>query len=313
MITFIIPTLNAGDKLRNCLDSIRSQKFCQNQVHIVLADGGSTDDTLKIAKEFGCTVFFNHKKLAEEGIKLAMPYIRTEFVTIFASDNELILDNWIQAIVNLFYTDYNISAIWGGLIAKKTDPSINRYAMSIQSDPLTWFMNNNLLYYFSKCGDNFIIEVDPKRPLVWGANGLTYRTKDIRHIWQREGYLGDNDAFQLMIEHGDNKVVFTPFLPVYHNHVKSLFHWAGKWKRNFTKHYLSNKKSRNMKWVTGSSFKLRLIAWLIYVPFFSLPHSIYLAGRDKKLSWLWHSVCSFTQMVTYTMEYITWKINPKKI
>lgn len=45
-----ILTYNSGKTLRRCLESLDG--FCE----IIIADGGSTDDTLLIAREYGCTV-----------------------------------------------------------------------------------------------------------------------------------------------------------------------------------------------------------------------------------------------------------------
>lgn len=54
-IAVIVPTLNEGRNLSACLSSLQRQTRPADQ--IVVADGGSTDDTLKIAAEMEATVF----------------------------------------------------------------------------------------------------------------------------------------------------------------------------------------------------------------------------------------------------------------
>src|SRR5690606_32749379 len=49
-ITIIIPTLNEEKLLPNLLESIRNQKF--NDYEIIVADAKSTDDTVRIAKQY---------------------------------------------------------------------------------------------------------------------------------------------------------------------------------------------------------------------------------------------------------------------
>jgi abequosyltransferase len=49
-ISFCIPTLNRATELRACLESIVSQ--ADESVEIVIVDGGSTDDTLKVIETF---------------------------------------------------------------------------------------------------------------------------------------------------------------------------------------------------------------------------------------------------------------------
>ena len=51
--SFVIPTYNSGEKIRRCLESIRTQDYPQDNVQLLIADGGSTDDTIDIAREYG--------------------------------------------------------------------------------------------------------------------------------------------------------------------------------------------------------------------------------------------------------------------
>ena len=50
LVSVIIATYNAGEHIRECLESIISQ--AEKNIEIVLIDGGSTDNTLSIIKEF---------------------------------------------------------------------------------------------------------------------------------------------------------------------------------------------------------------------------------------------------------------------
>jgi glycosyltransferase involved in cell wall biosynthesis len=279
-ITFLIPTLNASKYLNDCLWSIFIQS---HQSDVIIIDGGSTDDTLDIARKYECKILHNPNKLAEEGIKIGIREVYTDLVVIFSSDNELVGDNWIERVESVFSLNV-FSAAWGKLVSGRNDKPINQYAMTIQNDPLTWFLN-------------------PK--YVWGANGLVYRTKDIKPIWDCEGYLGDNDAFQTLIEKGGKTYYFNiPF--VIHHHIQSLRDWMNKWQRNTRYHLLPNLKTRNMRW-TGKNFKLKLVLWLVYQPFTGI-HSIYLSLRDRNIYWLYHPICCVTQTFVYTYEVIRWAI-----
>ncbi len=53
-VVLIIPALNEEKRLPLLLDSIKRQSF--NDYEIIIADGGSKDNTVKIAKEYGCIV-----------------------------------------------------------------------------------------------------------------------------------------------------------------------------------------------------------------------------------------------------------------
>ena len=304
-VSFVIPVYNAARYLENCLKSIRAQNYPQDNVEIIIADGGSSDETLKICERFSCKVLSNPKRLAEYGVQLGIGNAEGNYIVIFAADNELVGSDWIFKVINIFHQDQRISAVWGRLVSGQDDSSLNKYFELIQSDPLNWFINQNLLKYLScaetRIGDCYIFNVDLRRPLVWGANGLVYKAGKIKQIWSQEGYLGDNDAFQYMIEQGNNKVAYfrSPF--VYHHHIARLGDWVKKWKRNFAQHLLGQYKTRNMGWVFVGNFKLKLFFWVLYsgIPVFSLLHSMYLALKDRSIYWFYHPLASFLQSFTY--------------
>ena len=49
--TVIVPNLNHGEYLSDCLYSILKQNY--KKFEIIILDGGFTDDSLKIIKNFG--------------------------------------------------------------------------------------------------------------------------------------------------------------------------------------------------------------------------------------------------------------------
>ncbi|MBM3255643.1 MAG: glycosyltransferase family 2 protein [Candidatus Omnitrophica bacterium] len=304
-ISFVIPTYNAGFHIERCLKSIRAQEYPKELLEILVLDGGSDDSTVSIATKFDCRILKNEKKLAEFGVQLGIGQANGDLLVVFAADNELVGNDWAKKVSALFTEDQGLCALWGRLASGKDDSKLNKYFELIQSDPLNWFLNNNLARYKKECpsprGSIFRFQVNPRQPLVWGANGLVYRASKIKHIWGQAGYLGDNDAFQLMLEEGNNSVAYfdSPF--VYHHHVARLGDWARKWRRNFSQHLLSRQETRNMNWVFAGNFKIKLFFWVFYsaIPLISLAHSIYLSIRDKSIYWFYHPMASFLQLFTY--------------
>ena len=61
LVSIIIPTLNSERTLRECLKSIRDQSY--KNVEIIIVDSFSNDGTLKIVKEFKCTIIQTKWKL----------------------------------------------------------------------------------------------------------------------------------------------------------------------------------------------------------------------------------------------------------
>ena len=291
-ISFIIPTYNASRYLRRCLASIRNQDYPSDNVEILLLDAGSQDRTLDIAKSYNCRILENKQKLAEYGVQLGILNSEGELVVVFAADNELKDNDWIAKVSGVFEKEDSLAAAWCLLGASDDDAPLNKYFALIQSDPLSFFLNKNLKSYLTgkliKRVDGFsLFKVEKDMPLVWGANGLTYRKEFVREIWSQDGYLGDNDAFQIMIASGKNQVAYSQDLIVYHHHVSRISDWIKKWRRNYRLHFLDKLTTRNLDWVFIPHFNLKLIAWLIYslCPLFSGLHSLYLIFKDKKIYW----------------------------
>ena len=304
-ISFIVPTYNAQEHLERCLRSIQGQSYPKEKIEILIVDGGSTDNTLKISARFKATVLSNPKRLAEYGVQIGVKEATGDFLVIFACDNELIGNDWIQKVINVFSEDDSISAVWGRLASGENDSGLNKYFELIQSDPLNWFLNKNLDKYKKRASTNdkaFLkFNVNCRKPLIWGANGLAYRAEKIKKIWAQESYLGDNDAFQYMIEQGNDKVAYFDGPFVYHHHVAKLGDWIKKWQRNFIQHLADKHQTRNMNWAFADNFKIKLFFWSIYnlIPFFSLSHTLYLFFRDNNAYWFYHPLVSFIQFLTY--------------
>lgn len=55
-ITVIIATYNSNKTIKECLKSVRSQDYPQGKIDILLADGGSSDNTLQIARKFNVNI-----------------------------------------------------------------------------------------------------------------------------------------------------------------------------------------------------------------------------------------------------------------
>ncbi len=304
-LTFVIPTFNASRHLACCLKSIRNQDYVKDKIEIIVVDGGSEDHTIQIAEGFGSKILHNEKRLAEYGVQLGVHEASGDLLVIFAADNELVGKDWAQKVTAVFSEFEGVSAVWGKLASGAQDPFLNKYFELIQSDPLNWFLNHNLNYYRKKTqifhGEFFKFRVDASRPLVWGANGLIYRTRCIKPIWEQSGYLGDNDAFQSMIEKGDDEVVYFDIPFVYHHHVAALGDWVKKWKRNFLCHLADKQETRNMNWVFVRGFKKKVFIWAFYclIPVFSIGDSLYRAVKDRNLFWFYHPVVSLAQFLTY--------------
>lgn len=312
--SFNIPTYNASEYLDKCLNSIFSQDYPASKIEVLIADGGSTDDTLFIAKKYPVKIFPNPRRLVDYASKINAANATGDLLVAFAADNELGSKGWLRKVGKIFTKHPDAAAFWCNMIVSDNDPKVNKYYELIKSDPLMFFINTNLQAYLRnsevlRCEDEkyHVFRVFKDRPLVWGANGLVIKSSFYKPIMLRDEYIGDNDVFQEMIEQGNNIVAYSPTLAVYHHHLKSLKHWMIKWERNYRQHTLSHIRTRNMNWVSVRNLRLKLIFWMIYslFPILSLSHATYLAIQQRNRYWFYHPVASFLQAYFLLKETLT--------
>jgi glycosyltransferase involved in cell wall biosynthesis len=304
--TFVLPALNAAGALfERALSSIRTQDYPQERVEIIVADGGSADDTRRDAERFGARIIENPNRLAEWGVKEGILVASGELVVVFAADNELVGTDWLARVAHRFAADPAVAAVYGRLVSCDDDPPLNKYVALIQSEPLTWFLNRNLEHYLAAHGADadgaVAFDADPARPLVWGANGLAMRTEWVRPIWAQPGYVADTDAFHQLISSAHTRVVYFDQPYCYHHQVATLRDMRRKWLRNSRHHLLAQRETRRLDWVFVPSFGRRAILWGIYslIPVFSLADAVRRALADRSAYWLYHPVATFLQALTY--------------
>jgi glycosyltransferase involved in cell wall biosynthesis len=304
-VSFLLPALDAAHLLPRALDSIRRQRYPQVRVEIVVADGGSRDRTREVASEFGARVVANPNRLAEFGVKEAMLSSTGELAVVFAADNELVGTDWLDRVVTRFEDDDRLAAAFGRLVSGDDDPPLNKYVELIQSDPLNWFLNRNLDGYLAAgargSDGGVLFEIDPSRPLVWGANGLMVRRQWAQPHWGRGGYVADVDAFHAMVQAGHNRVVYYPQAYCYHHQVATLADMRRKWIRNSRMHLFARAGERELDWVAVRGFRLRMVLWLAYslIPLVAMADALRRALTTRSRYWLYHPAASFLQTLTY--------------
>lgn len=94
LVSVIIPTRNSGELLENCLKSVRQQTH--KNIEIIVVDGRSTDNTIDIARKYGCKVYFFVPKVkkglfdATEKRNFGAKKATGEFIYFLDADMEIV-------------------------------------------------------------------------------------------------------------------------------------------------------------------------------------------------------------------------------
>lgn len=142
-VDILIPTLNAAGVLASCLESLRAQDYPRQLVRVLVADGGSADETRDIAERYGATMLDNPRRTGEAGKAVALRAARAELVAFLDADNILPNADWLRRMVVPFEETTVLGAEPIRFTYRREDGFITRYcALLGMNDPLCLFLGN---------------------------------------------------------------------------------------------------------------------------------------------------------------------------
>ena len=206
-VSIIIPTLNSAKVLSSCLRSIARQNYPKSQIKIIIADGNSTDNTLKIAKKYNCHIINNPLKTGEAGKAIALKQATGRFVVLIDSDNILPDKFWLKQMIKplLSHSRAIGSEPWAFTYRPRAG-FIERYSALIgANDPYTFVSGisdrlnhldgrwTHLPIKQTDYKNYLLLKLDPQQNLpTIGANGTVFKTSFLQK--QKIGnYLFDID------------------------------------------------------------------------------------------------------------------------
>ena len=100
--SFIIPVYNEEKNIRNLLESIFKQDYPKKDFEVLIVDGGSTDNTLKILEDYPVKILNNPKKAEEPAKILGIEKARGEILIFVDADNVLVGRDWTKKALKPF-------------------------------------------------------------------------------------------------------------------------------------------------------------------------------------------------------------------
>lgn len=317
-ISVVTPTFNSGKTLDYCLKSLQEQDYPQGKIDIILGDGGSTDQTLEIAKKYGARVIPvpKDKQHAEYNRGVAFNEARGELVLILDHDNYLPYPGWLKDMVLPLLEN-------PGMVATETcyyeyrpeDDLVDRYLSLIGiSDPLPFFMGKsdrlphtakdwvNLGRSVNK-GSYFLVtfEPDPRQVPTIGTNGcLMWRDLVTQNADVRPDYHFPIDVMVDVIKAGHNQFGFVKNSIIHVTNSGGFFTYL-KRKLWFAEkyHFLDFSRRRYSVYMKGDAS--RVFRFVIYSLTLVKPalDALVWYRQKRDVAWLLHPFMCFALTLVY--------------
>lgn len=317
-VSFILGIYNAQRTLRECLTHLFMQDFPKANYEVLVIDGGSSDSTIGIVKEFmkkhkNMKLLHNPLKLSEgRGMSkdMGVKEARGEVVVFLDHDNIILEKTWLKWILEPF-EDKKIMASQSLLQPRSGDPAFLQYINAVGvEDPFA--IPYSLLAQVMLHPEKFPVEngkyytymVKGEAPLFGGANGCAFRKEVFRKIG---GYTRDVDVFAAMGSLG-MKVAVPLRGRIYHKTSSDLLSFIKK-KAVYYRRFITNDYGwKKYRWIgSGVKGKANFALMIVYNLSILEPLAVSIreAVKRREIYWLIHAPFLFCMTIVYGVITLT--------
>ncbi len=311
-VSFVLGIYNADRTLSQCLDGILMQDYPKSNYEIIIVDGGSSDNTLKIIREYmnknkQIRLLSNPAKLSEgRGMSkdLGVKASRGDIIIFLDHDNIILHKDWLKKML-LPYQDKEIMATQSFLQYQENDSNFLKYVNAVGVEdsfaiphsivsqailhPKKFELVDNK-YYVHKLDSGFV--------LFGGANGGAFRKKVFNII---KGYTRDVDVYASMAEY-KMKTAVVKDTKIYHATSSNFLDFLKKKGIYFYRFINQEYKVKKFQWIP-KDFKGKLRFYLMILGNLSIILPAILALKQffktGKFFWLLHPGYIFFMTLEY--------------
>ncbi|MBT9150332.1 MAG: putative mycofactocin biosynthesis glycosyltransferase MftF [candidate division WS2 bacterium] len=203
-VSIIIPTKNNGDILEKCLISIENLDHPKEDYEVIVVDGHSTDNTVEIAKRYGCKIVYEDIGKIGGARNIGVKVAKGEYIAF--TDSDCVVDkNWLKSLIEQF-NDEKIASVGGPNITPEDDTEFAKCA-------------GEVLTFLSNPGPRYGFNVDKVMAIYHNPTcNSAYR----KSIFQEVGMFNptlitcDDEELDYRIKEKGYKILFTPHANVLH-------------------------------------------------------------------------------------------------
>lgn len=319
-LSVLIPTLNSQKTLALCLDSLYKQEF--KDFELIIADGGSTDNTISIAKKHHAKILRNVLKTAEAGKALALKHATSKYALLLDSDNILPSTFWLTDLIQPLEDNPQVigSEPWAFTYRPQAG-FIERYCALIgANDPYAWYTKKlDKTNYLTQSWPHpkLILQENNKYIILKlskvqtvptiGANGTIFQRSFLKKNLTSE-YLFDIDIINQALSK-ENILFAKTKNSIIHSYCESsITKFIRKQTRRMVDYY-QYQNLRQTSWKTSPSSSdnifFTLYSLLILPAIFT---SIFGYTKKQDKAWFFHPLACFLSAWIYITKYLQHKL-----
>lgn len=299
-LSIIIPTCNEEKHIKDCLDSIFAQDYPKDRIEVLLVDGMSSDDTVRIAGKYPVRVIFNKKRLTGNARKIGAEEAKNDFLVYIDADYELPKRNWLRLMVQPLLDDSSVVGTLTLILPKKNYPAISRFFALVQADPFVAFTHST----GQSTGD---ITITEKNFFPTGANVL--RRKQVLEIgnFNTSLYrLEDVDLTFRLVRQG-YKLMIVKEAGIYHLYVDNLSSFVRKTYRRILIFVRFDSINSAFQFLPKQQSNSELIKEIFLNALLvgSLVHVGKGIRKYPDIAWLYYPAIYTIELITYSIVLLT--------
>ena len=238
-VSIIIPVRNAQRTIAKTFEYLMGIEYPRENLEIIFADGGSTDETVKIIKDYQSKNPFI--KLVEIPNCPSPGFARTKALKeargdfIFFTDGDCApVKDWIYKMLEVFKKDEKIGAVGGEIYTLRVEPDnlVEIYCEAFGFNRVSWRYGNLGEGYYPDFTDFSPTEVCGHRAYFFVTANVAYRKEAVedggREFWSLP--TGEDIDFGIRVRKKGWKFYFLPSAGVKHMHRANLKALLKVWK-----------------------------------------------------------------------------------
>lgn len=306
--SILTPTYNAEKYLRLYFESLVCQTFPDDQFEIFIIDGGSQDDTVKIAQEYQTKlpirILENPFKNAEHGKKIGLDASAGKVIVLLDSDNEVTSKTWLTEAYEVFEKFPDLWGLESTWFEKPGDKAISRYFASMNyCDPVARLFSPRPIAV-EKTSDYELYKANTSDTPVIGANGFFWKKSVIMPYLKGKAAFEETNLVAQLIQDGEVNHGKLLSSGIYHYYVSSVEGYINK-RIKIARKFMQRKAKGQRTWVDKAGFSKLIISSIYNFSFLGpLGETLFHIFKKKQFYWLYHPLICFLTVLIYADNYL---------